>query len=405
MTGIVGTIPQENLFDECAWHIDVRPGRKIDIAINYNNMPPIAVCEAYGLIYDGVDEHASLLEHTRFGNQMGIRRTQFRTSGSHAYIKYHIGRSRINGLCLWNLTYREFNECNGEIQLNQQAPNYTIMSPGYPYLPHPHAECTWLVMAPPGETIAVDFDEQFELSARHCDKENVEFFDGATKLARLLLRTCRKPQNTVRTTGNLLLVHYQSQLNEPTGGFRLNLSLSTCGGQFSASAGFISSENYPHLGGYPKPSVCEYSILLPKNAFIRLNITDLHLPYDANGTSSDRLEIVDYEDRTQKLMVLDGRTKTSILFTLNTNAATIRFVAVQNVNNYRGFKIRYERYVGTCSRDINGASGDIVIPPMPQSVWLRFCRLRISVPKGQRVRLNLLNLSNIRVVKRNDTNR
>ncbi|XP_002030177.2 cubilin homolog [Drosophila sechellia] len=409
MTGIVGTIPQDNLFDECAWHIDVRPGRKIDIAIIYNNMPPTAKCEAYGLIYDGLDEHASLLGHSRFGNQLGIRTTLFRTSGSHAYIKYHIGRSGINGLCLWNLTYREFNECNEEIQLNQQAPNYTIMSPGYPYLPHPRAECTWLVMAPPGETIAVDFDEQFELSARHCDKENVEFFDGATKLARLLLRTCRKPQTRVRTTGNLLLVHYQSQLKEPTGGFRLNLSLSTCGGQFSASSGFISSENYPHLGGYPKPSVCEYSILLPKNMFIRLNITDLHLPYDANGTSSsstsDRLEIVDYEDRTRTLMVLDGRTKNSVLFTLNTNAATIRFVAIKNVNNYRGFKIKYERDVGTCSRNINGASGDIIIPPMPQSAWLRFCRLRISVPKGQRVRLNLLNLANIRVVMRNDTNR
>ncbi|KMY99076.1 cubilin homolog isoform X1 [Drosophila simulans] len=409
MTGIVGTIPQDNLFDECAWHIDVRPGRKIDIEIIYNNMPPTAKCEAYGLIYDGLDEHASLLGHSRFGNQLDIRTTLFRTSGSHAYIKYHIGSSGINGLCLWNLTYREFNECNEEIQLNQQAPNYTIMSPGYPYLPHPYAECTWLVMAPPGETIAVDFDEQFELSARHCDKENVEFFDGATKLARLLLRTCRKPQTTVRTTGNLLLVHYQSQLNEPTGGFRLNLSLSKCGGQFSASSGFISSENYPHLGGYPKPSVCEYSILLPKNMFIRLNITDLHLPYDANETSSsstsDRLEIVDYEDRTQTLMVLDGRTKNSVLFTLNTNAATIRFVAIKNVNNYRGFKIKYERYVGTCSRNINGALGDIIIPPMPHSTWIRFCRLRISVPKGQRVRLNLLNLANIRVVRRNDTNR
>ncbi|XP_039485939.1 cubilin homolog [Drosophila santomea] len=411
MTGIVGTIPPDNLADECAWHIDVRPGRKIDITIDYNASPPAAVCVAYGLIYDGLDEHAPLLGHSRFGNKPGIRKMQFRTSSSHAYIKYHIGSSGVNGLCLWTLTYREFNECNGEIRLTQLAPNYTITSPGYPYLPHPHAECTWLVMAPPGETIAVNFDEHFELSVRHCDQENVELFDGATKLARLLLRTCRKPQNTVRSTGNLLLVHYQSELNEPTGAFRLNLSLSTCGGRFSGSSGFISSENYPHLGGYPKPSVCEYSILLPQNSFIRLNITDIHLPYEhlANGTSSfgtsDRLEVVDYADRTQQLLVLDGSIGTHPVVTLNTNAATIRFVAIQNVNTYRGFKLRYERFAGACSREINGAEGDIVIPPMPQTVWLRFCRLRISVPKGQRVRLHLLNLDNIRVVTRNDTGR
>ncbi|EDV51468.2 cubilin homolog [Drosophila erecta] len=408
MTGIVGTIPQDNLVDECAWHIDVRPGRKIDITINYNDMRSGAVCEAYGLIYDGLDEFAPLLEHSRFGNQLGIRKTRFRTSSSHAYIKYHIGGSTIGDHCLWKLTYREFNECNGEIQLTKLAPNYTIMSPGYPYLPHPHAECTWLVMAPVGETIAVNFDEHFELSARHCDKENVQLFDGATKLGRLLLRTCRKPQTTVRTTGNLLLVHFQSQLNEPTGGFRLNLSMSTCGGQFSGLSGFISSENYPHLGGYPKPSVCEYSILLPKNTFIRLNITDLHLPYDANGTSSrdtsDRLEIVDYADRTQELLVLDGSTVTPTLVTLNTNAATIRFVATQNVNKYRGFKLRYERFAGTCSRDIHGAEGDIEISQLPNAVWLRYCRLRINVPKGQRVRLKLLNLANIRVLKQKETN-
>nr|XP_036671656.1 cubilin homolog [Drosophila suzukii] len=402
MTGTVGTILLDRLENNCSWHIDVSPGRKIDITISYNDNPD-KDCQAYGLIYDGLDEHAPLLEHGRFSNQPEFRKTQLRTSGSHAFIKYH-QNSRQRFLCSWTLTYREFNECNGEIQLTQQAPNYVVTSPRYPYLPHPHSECTWLIMAPAGETIAANFDEPFELSARHCEQENVEFFDGSTKLARLLHRTCRKPQATVRSSGNLLLLHYQSQLSEPSGGFRLNLSLSACGGQFSGFSGFISSENYPSPGGYPKPSVCEYSIRMAKDYFIRLNITDLHLPFDSNGTSSkstsDRLEIVDYADPTQELFVLDGSTVAPTLVTLNTNAATIRFVAIQNVNSYRGFKLKYQRSLGTCSRDINGAAGDIVIPPMPPTTWLRYCRLTINVPKGQRVRLSLLNLADIRVVNR-----
>ncbi|XP_070071373.1 cubilin homolog [Drosophila takahashii] len=408
MTGSVGTISPNNLFSECAWHIDVGPGRKIDITVKYNG-PPSPECSSYGLIYDGLDDHAPLLEHRKFSNQQEFRKRQFRTNNSHAYIKYHIGNSRLQEQCLWTLTYREFNECNGEIQLTQQAPNYTVMSPGYPYLPHPHAECTWLVMAPVGETIAANFEEPFELSARHCDQENVELFDGSTQLSRSLIRTCHKPQTTIRTSGNLLLVHYQTQLSEPNGGFRLNLSLSKCGGQFGGYSGFISSENYPNLGGYPKPSVCEYSIRLPKDQFIRLNITDLHLPFDSNGTSSketsDRLEIVDFADPTQELLILDGSTVTPNLVTLNTNAAIIRFVAIKNVNKYRGFKLKYQRALGTCSRDINGADGDIVIPPMPPTTWLRFCRLTINVPKGQKVRLSLLNLADIRVIIRNDTER
>ncbi|XP_017081199.1 cubilin homolog [Drosophila eugracilis] len=405
MTGTVGTIPQMKEGGECAWHIDVRPGRLIDITINYDG-PPSSTCRQYGFIYDGLDEHSPLLQHSKFGNQRDIRKIAFRTSSSHAYIKYYLGSKSTNDGCLWTLTYREFNECNGEIQLTQNAPKFVVTSPGYPYLPHPHSECTWLVLAPMGESIAVNFDE-FELSSRMCDKENVEFFDGSTNLARLLLRTCRKPHATLRTSGSSLLVHYQSQLNEPNGGFRLNLSLSTCGGQFSGSSGSFNSENYPHLGGYPKPSVCEYSIRLPKETFIKLNITDLHLPYNPNGNSSkstsDRLEIVDFADPTQELLVLDGSTVTPTIVTLNTNAATIRFVAIHNVNKYRGFKLTYQRVLGSCSRDVNGVEGDIVIPPMPETTWMRFCRITINVPKGQRVRLNLLNLADMRVVNRNTT--
>uniref|UniRef100_A0A6P4EJQ7 Cubilin n=1 Tax=Drosophila rhopaloa TaxID=1041015 RepID=A0A6P4EJQ7_DRORH len=402
MTDIVGTIsvPYEDT-GECAWHIDVRPGRKIDITIRYNFMTSPDDCEVYGLIYDGLDDHAPLLKHSKFCAKDGFRITSFRTSSSHAYIKFHLGRQ--NKLIRpWTLTYREFNECNGEIKLTQQAPNFVVMSPGYPNLPQPHSECTWLVMAPAGETIAANFDEPFEISARHCDKENVELFDGSTKLAPSLIRTCRKPQATVRSTGNLLLVHYQSQLNEPSGGFRLNLSLSTCGGQFTGSNGILTSENYPSLGGYTKPSLCVYSIRFRKDTFIQLNITDLHLPFDPNGTSSndtsDRLEIVDLADPTKVLYVLDGSTITPNLVTLSTNAAAIRFVAITNVNNYRGFKLQYKRVLGTCSQDINGVAGDIVIPPLSPTTWLRFCRLTINVPKGQRVRLNLLNLADIRVV-------
>ncbi|XP_017111903.1 cubilin homolog [Drosophila elegans] len=409
MTGTVGTIPEPPFQDinVCAWHIDVRPGRKIDITITYNGPPSAGDCEVYGLIYDGLDDHAPLLEHSKFCNHEGFKKTTFRTSSSHAYVKYQLGNRRSLDTNLWTLTYREFNECDSEIKLTQQAPKYVVMSPGFPYLPQPHSDCTWLIMAPVGETIAADFDESFELSARHCDKEHVELFDGSTKLARSLSRVCRKPQATVRSTGNLLLVHYQSQLDEPTGGFRLNLSLSTCGGQFSGSPGTLSSENYPHLGGYPKPSLCVYSIRFPKDTFIRLNITDLHLPFDPSGTSSketsDRLEIVDLADPTKELLIVDGSTVTPMLVTLNTNAAAIRFVAIKNVNSYRGFKLQYQRALGTCSRDISGVEGDIVFPRLPQSSWLRFCRLTIKVPKGQRVRLRLLNLADIRVVMRNDT--
>ncbi|KAH8357601.1 hypothetical protein KR200_003594 [Drosophila serrata] len=409
MTGNVGTIPKQTRFVDCVWHIEVRPGRKIDISIKYESLPgSLLPCPYYGLIYDGFDDHAPLLDHGKFCNREGFQKKSFRTSSSHAYVKY-VASSARNVIAgdLWSLTYREFSDCDGEIKLTQQAPSFVITSPGYPHLPHPYADCTWLVIAPPGETVAANFEDPFELSLRHCDKENVEFYDGSTTMAKFLKRTCRKLQETLRSSGNLLLVHYTSQLSEPHGGFRLNVSLSTCGGQFSASWGSIISENYPALGGYPKPSECVYRIRLPKDRFIELNILDLHLPFYPNGTSSkstsDRLEILDMANDERELMILDGSTVTPMIVTLNTNDAAIRFVAVQNVQNFRGFKLQYKRSVGSCSRDVNGASGNLEISHMALSTWLRFCRWSINVPKGQRVKLELLNLADMRQANRNYT--
>ncbi|KAH8296515.1 hypothetical protein KR054_007352 [Drosophila jambulina] len=411
MTGKVGTIPMQARFVDCVWHIEVRPGRKIDISIEYANAGGDQLpCPYYGIIYDGLDDHAPLLDHGKFCNRRGFQKRSFRTSSSHAYVKYVASSAaRVLPSDLWSLTYREFSDCDGEIKLTQEAPSFVITSPGYPHLPHPYADCTWLVIAPPGETVAANSEDPLALSRRHCDKEYVEFYDGSTTMSTFLKRTCRNLQNTLRSSGNLLLVHYTSQLSEPHGGFRLNVSLSTCGGQFSAYSDSISSEHYPALGGYPKPSECVYRIQMPKDTYIELNITDLHLPYDPNGTSSkstsDRLEILDMANAERELMILDGSTVTPMIVTLNTNDAAIRFVAIQNVNNFRGFKLQYKRSVGTCSREVNGASGNIEISPMAPSTWLRFCRWSINVPKGQRVRLKLLNLADLRLSTSNNTAR
>lgn len=415
LTGTVGTILWSSIKEEpnCSWHIEVRPGRRIDISIKYRELASIkyhelasGVCQSYGLIYDGLDALAPMLPNGKFCNQIEFRKTSYRTNGSHAFVKYNLPDRRKYS---WDLTFREFSECDGEIQLTQLAPSYEIKSPGYPYLPHPHADCSWMVIAPVGETISVDFGDPVELNRRHCNEEFVEMFDGSTTLASKLIRTCRKPKSTIRTTRNLLLIHYQSDLDEPSGGFRLNVSLSKCGGQFTEPWGFLSSENYPTPGGYSKPSECVYSIRLPKDNYIFLNVTDLHIPYDPNRMTSeettDRLEIVDLANDGAQLAVLNGSTVTPTTLTLNTNAVAIRFVAISNVNNFRGFKVNYRRAYGTCSRTVDGDSGTLEVSAMEPSIWVRICRWSINVPKGQRVRLEFLNLADIAVVNRNDSNR
>ncbi|KRF99246.1 uncharacterized protein Dwil_GK24548 [Drosophila willistoni] len=408
MTGPVGTIASSMLTTNCDWHIEVNAGRKIDITIQYAkiNMNNIT-CPSYGLIYDGLDNAAPLMVNGKFCNRHDFATENYRTSGSHVFIKYVIGKTLVQvPFSNWTLTYREFNECNGEIQLTELANTYNISTPGYPYYPHPHADCTWLVIGPSGETISATFVDRFDLSVRHCEEEFVEIYDGSTQMANRLHKSCIRPKTTIRSTSNLLLIHYQTNLIEPRSGFRLNISLSKCGGVYTRYSDSISSENYPAMGAYPKNTVCTYTIKLAIRMSIQLNITDLHLPFnnqEQDPTRMDSIEIIDLMDMDRVLNVLYGNTTTPLLLPLYTNEVAIRFRSVKNVNNYRGFKLTYERVFEYCSREVNAPSGNLNIPFQQVSFGNRACRWRITVPKGQRVRLELTNLGDIQEVRQNVT--
>ncbi|KAH8405045.1 hypothetical protein KR222_005560 [Zaprionus bogoriensis] len=385
----------------CEWHIEVRPGRVIEIAIEYEESPMNSSCPHYGLIYDGMDASAQLLENGKFCNQLGFNRAAYRTSGPHATIRYFMPawiRRKNPAKNNWTLTYREFRDCDNEVRLTQLASSYIIETPGYPYYPHPHTDCTWTIVAPIGETIAANFVGNFDLSARHCEQEFVELFDGTTMLSRRLLHTCRQPA-TIRSSGNLLLVHYQTELNEPHAGFKLNVSLSLCGGQVSGYSGTITSEHYPALGAYPTPATCEYLIKVPHNSHIKLSILDLHLPFSESATATSFIEFFDVNDQRRVLQVVYGNISSlpyDIVFA--TNELGLRFVALNtSSHSFRGFKVKYSSILGTCYRYVTAAAGQLQIPTsVERGMWpSRHCEWHITVPKGQRVRLEMLNLHDL----------
>lgn len=397
MTGSVGTInstylrqPQANQF--CEWHFEVRPGRLIDIRIDYQDRPNNSSSKMYGLIYDGLDTAAPLLG--KFCNQCN---KQFRTNGQHATIRYFFSTGRFGGARPnWTLTYREFRECDSDVRLTEQASNYVITTPGYPYYPHPHTDCTWTIIAPAGEIIAANFVDNFGLSERHCDQEFVELYDGTTTLSRRLLKTCRLPETT-RSTGNVMLVHYQTELSEPHPGFKLNVSISLCGGQYVGLNGVITSENYPALGAYPTPAICEYSIKGTQHMHLKVSIQDLHLPFNPNVNDAqlDHIQFIDLKEQRSLLQVLYGNiTVFPHILAFQTNELGVRFVARNtSAHNFRGFKMEYTSASGSCFRDVTGAYGELHMNMDElRSTYMRRCQWRITVPKGQRVRFELLNL-------------
>lgn len=403
MTGSVGTIKDTFLLEpqiehSCMWNFEVRPGRQIDIQIDYEGPPKNTSCQRYGYVLDGVDEAAPRLG--KFCNQLGLDRT-FRTSGPHATIRYDFPslltdwHDELGSSGTWTLTYREYRDCDNEVRLTPQASNYTITTPGYPYYPHAHTDCTWTIIAPPGETIAANFLD-FDLSVHQCDQEFVELYDGSTTISRPLLKTCRLPVTT-HSTGNLMLVHYQTELSEPHSGFKLNVSVSKCGGQYVGRSGVITSENYPALGAYPTPAVCEHVIKVSKSYHLEVSVEDLHIPFnpDDSAPALDFVEFLDLKEQGRLLQVLYGNISSfPFVMTFQTSELGVRFVAATtSAHSFRGFKLKYESKLGSCYKEVKGSFGELHINADPDDIYsLRRCRWRITVPKGQRVRLELLNI-------------
>jgi cubilin len=54
--------------------------------------------------------------------------------------------------------------CGGRILLSAGDSSTVIMSPRYPNVPPPHTECEWIIMAPAGERLHLEFVERFDIT-------------------------------------------------------------------------------------------------------------------------------------------------------------------------------------------------------------------------------------------------
>lgn len=66
---------------------------------------------------------------------------------------------------VFKMVYREISlACGGRISLSTDNNSTLIMSPRYPNVPPPHTECEWIIMAPAGERLHMEFVERFDVT-------------------------------------------------------------------------------------------------------------------------------------------------------------------------------------------------------------------------------------------------
>uniref|UniRef100_A0A1I8NQJ8 CUB domain-containing protein n=1 Tax=Stomoxys calcitrans TaxID=35570 RepID=A0A1I8NQJ8_STOCA len=297
----------------------------------------------------------------------------------------------------WNLTYREYSDCNEEYRLVPEAATINITSPNYPHSPHPHTECEWRIVAPPGEIIKVEFEDSFDFNARFCIQEYIELFDGSTSLARSLGKYCYKPP-TIRTTQNILTMHFLTDINEPRGAFKARISIDKCGASYSSMRDVVKSPGYPIPGSYPSYSQCDYAISLPGPFQMRLIVEDIHLPFDSeNPTRSDHLEIIPLgAPNVPATKFIFGNFTNSTDLEMSTNKVIIRFHTFAKNAKYRGFRIAYRSPTDSNRQHVVGESGVLIMKFPERTQFESYKKWRIEVPKGLRVRLEMLNMDELK---------
>ncbi|CAG9855166.1 unnamed protein product [Phyllotreta striolata] len=378
-TGIISFDNQSARGLQCQWNITVKSTRTIELTFEQMDIKydPNKGCNNYLMIRNGKFADSPLLGIGKYcGSTLPEK---LRSTGNNLYIKYK-GSLSNDG---FKLKYQEVTaDCGGRIELSKYNNFTEISSPNYPNVPTPHTECEWLITAPSGEVLRIDFEGRFHLTYRpDCDVEYVELRDGGTEYSRLINRYCKSAPNSQFSTDHMLYVKFFTDTDDPKTGFKAKISIDRCGGTIRGNAGELSYANTgtDHIN-------CTWRIIGTIDHYLQINFTKLDTPTCVN----------DYVLLKNGKKVIEGQGAPNDTIgkycgksipqpiTSENNEVIVTFVSSSQSKFFLQFKASQTKCGGT----LQGDSGVITSPGYPLMNYLnRYCVWKIEVEKGRRVTL------------------
>ncbi|KAL7745333.1 hypothetical protein ACLKA6_015352 [Drosophila palustris] len=410
---------------DCVWTIRVRPGKRIRITFLESQLRQSTgngntdQCRNFFVVRNGYAEDSPFLGRGKYcdNNITDV----LETTSNRAYIKFQrFAFPRFRAA----FKYEELGHaCSGEIVLEEGPGNFSsrvISSPNFPNLPNPYSECVWRIRAPSQHRIAVEFINNFDLTPSSssssnssdnlddgCDQEFVQLNDGSTELMPALGRFCgnRKP-DVVYSSGSYLRIKFFTGILEPRPGFQAVVKLAVCGGSYYSSSGVINSPNAKELQLHlqaQKIKECVYTIEMEKGSTIDLMFDSVELPTsDNNCTKDTHLLLEEYEafgeefqnQRISDRVVVCGTNSRHFLVETNKIVMRLRMPSGQ-LGEHESFQLRYSAIGSRCGQTINNVQGILQTPNYPLGVRQpTHCLWRIQVPKGRRVKVEILDFDN-----------
>lgn len=410
---------------DCVWTIRVRQGRRIRITflesqLNSRRSPNNGDCPTFFVVRNGFADDSPFLGHGKYceNNITDV----LETTSNRAYIKFH-RRNILDYRAAFR--YEEIsNACSNHIVLPDPllAGSYNlsepvISSPNYPNLPNPHSECVWRISAPLEHRIALEFFGDFNLSPASdigkatedkemaCNDEFVQVNDGSTELSPQLGRFCgtTKP-DTILSSGSEMRVKFYTGVLEPHLGFQARLRLANCGGSYYSRKGVIKSprpeELQSHLHTkYNGVKQCAYTIEVERGSTIELHFESMNLgviPYCNQSTYLllDEMDPFKEDEKPTDSLVVCGRSQRKFL--VETNKVIVRLMMPSgHLRDEERFELHYQAIGSRCGETINAADGYLQTPNYPRGVQeTTHCVWRVQVPKGMRVRVQIVDFDN-----------
>lgn len=396
-----GTTPTNSYWSvSCEWHVTVRPGRTIEvkfISMSVGETAVDSVCRAdyYLMLKNGGSVSSPVLGNGKYcGNAIP---EPLQTTGNQLHVKI----TGVKYSTRFKITYREVGmDCGGKILLSPATKIWELNSPNYPNIPSPHSECFWTIMAPVGEPIMIDFLDRFDFTwTTECDSEYLEIRDGGTDSAMLLGRFCHDKPSSITTTGNVMYLHFYTDIPEPKNGFKARVSIGDhCGGTIRSDQGVLHSPNYP--ASYPNNVDCTWHIIGPTRHYMKLQFRELELPSGSNCDDIDHVGISEQlrfngtEDVTpQQIGQYCGHTKPPVIES-SSNIVDVTFKSDNSSSSgYKGFSMKFTTSYATCGGNLEATEGEFSSPGYPNvTTHLRSCAWRITVPIGYRIQVDFLDV-------------
>uniref|UniRef100_A0A8C5UZ61 Cubilin n=1 Tax=Microcebus murinus TaxID=30608 RepID=A0A8C5UZ61_MICMU len=281
--------------------------------------------------------------------------------------------------------------CGGNIYIHDADSAGYVTSPDHPDDYPQHADCVWIIAAPQGRSIRLQFEDQFNIGGSpNCTSNFLELRDGVDSNAPILSKFCGTslPRSQL-STGDAMYLRFRSD-NSPTHvGFKAKYSIAQCGGTVTGQAGVIDSVGYPTLP-YTDNLICEWHLQGLSGHYLTISFEDFNLQ-NSSGCERDFVEIWDNHTSGNVLGKYCGNAIPDSIDT-SSNVALVRFVTDDSITA-SGFRLRFESSLEECGGDLQGSTGTFTSPNYPNpNPHARVCEWRISVQEGRRVTLTFDNL-------------